>query len=210
MTLPPDRADEISSLLRALARTDSLAEAVASIPGLSVVRARDLLAWTAEVLDEVDLSFAPETTTAAKELPRTAPPGTHELIRIFTDGAARGNPGLAGAGALLLDEEGQVVARAAEFLGKATNNVAEYQAVILGLGRALELGARRVELMSDSELLVRQLGGRYKVRAPHLLPLFQTAKDLLSRFESHRLLHVPREENAEADRLANLAIDERD
>lgn len=209
MTLPPDLADEIPSLLRALARHDSLKAAVASVPGLTLERARVLLDWTAEVLDEVDLSFAPEPPAAPRPL-EVVPAGDHELIRIFTDGAARGNPGLAGAGAVLLDREGLVIERAAEFLGKATNNVAEYQAVILGLRRALDLGARRVELMSDSELLIRQLGGRYKVRAPHLLPLFAQAKKLLAGFESHRLRHVPREENSEADRLANMAIDERE
>ena len=89
---------------------------------------------------------------------------------LFSDGAARGNPGPAGAGAVLLDEQGQTLGRYKLFLGKATNNVAEYQGLILGLGKALELGVRELEARLDSELLVKQLGGQYRVKSPHLKP----------------------------------------
>jgi ribonuclease HI len=130
-------------------------------------------------------------------------------LRIHTDGAARGNPGPAGAGAVLLDGDGNIVARAGRFLGRATNNVAEYEGVLLGLRHAAELGATDVEILTDSELLVRQIAGRYRVRAPHLKPLFEEVQALLRRFERHAVRHVRREENAEADAMANRAIDER-
>ena len=110
---------------------------------------------------------------------------------------------------MILDESGEVVDSLRRFLGTTTNNVAEYEGVILGLARALDLGAKRVELYCDSELLVRQISGRYKVRAAHLRPLFETVTELLREFDSYSLRHVPREKNAEADALANEAIDDR-
>jgi ribonuclease HI len=131
---------------------------------------------------------------------------TDPLI-VHTDGAARGNPGPAGAGAVVTTREGEVLAEIAEALGDATNNVAEYTAAILGLERAAELGATQVELRTDSQLLVHQLSGRYRVRAPHLQPLHARVKELAARFDRVRFVHVPREMNVHADRLANLGVD---
>jgi ribonuclease HI len=125
------------------------------------------------------------------------------------DGASRGNPGEAGFGVHVTDEDGDEVASLYGYLGKATNNVAEYQALIHGLRFALARGAARVEVSSDSELLVRQIEGRYRVKNPGLLPLFREAKALLARFERARVVHVARERNREADALANRAVDER-
>jgi ribonuclease HI len=105
--------------------------------------------------------------------------------------------------------EGSTVASLYGYLGRATNNVAEYQALLHGLRFALGRGARAVEVYSDSELLVRQLAGRYRVKNPGLQPLFREASALLSRFASSRVSHVPREKNREADALANRAVDER-
>ena len=127
---------------------------------------------------------------------------------LHTDGAARGNPGPAGAGAFLADEDGRELGSFKLFLGKTTNNVAEYKALILGLTKALELGVRHLEARLDSELLVKQLNGQYRVKSPHLKPLYEQARDLLQRFESRTIIHVRREFNSEADRLANLAIDQ--
>jgi len=127
-------------------------------------------------------------------------------LLLFCDGASRGNPGAAGAGAVLYDEQRAEVAGIYKFLGHATNNEAEYQGVIIGLEKAGALGARRVVVHADSELMVRQLLGVYRVRAPHLRPLHQRATDLLSKLEGWEAKHVPREENARADALANEAI----
>ena len=130
-------------------------------------------------------------------------------LRLHVDGASRGNPGEAGFGVHVTDPSGSDVASLYGYLGRATNNVAEYQALLHGLRWALASGASRVEVFSDSELLVRQLVGRYKVKNAGLLPLHREAQGLLARFESARLSHVPRERNREADALANRAVDER-
>ena len=128
-------------------------------------------------------------------------------VIINCDGAARGNPGPAGAGAIVVDENGAVLAEVAEGLGETTNNVAEYTAVIRGLEEAKRLGAREVLLRSDSQLLINQLTGRYRVKAPHLQPLHKRVRDLMRAFTRVDLEHVPRERNAAADSLANLGVD---
>ena len=126
---------------------------------------------------------------------------------IFTDGAARGNPGPAGAGVYIIDANGNPVDEIAQFLGHATNNVAEYRALLLGMERARDLGARQVEIRADSELVVRQMRGEYRVRSPGLQPLFQRAQTLEKAFDVVEYVHVRRELNRDADRLANRAID---
>ena len=128
-------------------------------------------------------------------------------VIINCDGAARGNPGPAGAGAVVVDESGTVLAEVAEGLGETTNNVAEYTAVIRGLEEAKRLGASEVLLRSDSQLLINQLTGRYLVKAPHLQPLHRRVRSLMSGFAKVDLEHVPRERNAAADSLANLGVD---
>ena len=128
-------------------------------------------------------------------------------LRLHVDGASRGNPGEAGFGVHVASDGGETVASLYGYLGRATNNVAEYQALLHGLRYALERGARDVRVFSDSELLVRQLAGRYRVKNEGLLPLFREAQSLLARFESARVSHVPREQNREADALANKAVD---
>lgn len=126
---------------------------------------------------------------------------------VSCDGASRGNPGPAGAGAQITDDAGVVLAEVAEGLGEATNNVAEYTAVILGLQRAHEIGAVDVLLRSDSQLLINQLTGRYRVKTPHLQPLHRRVRELAAGFEAIEFEHVRRERNTEADRLANLGVD---
>ncbi|HWL90479.1 MAG TPA: ribonuclease HI family protein, partial [Actinomycetota bacterium] len=107
----------------------------------------------------------------------------------------------------ITDDDGLVVAEIARGIGETTNNVAEYTAVIEGLALAMELGARSVTLRSDSQLLINQLTGRYRVKAPHLQPLHRRARSLAAGFERVSFEHVPREENIEADRLANEGVD---
>ena len=129
---------------------------------------------------------------------------------IHTDGAARGNPGPAGAGAILRDAaDGSVLAEIAEPLGRATNNVAEWTAVQLALEEALRLGATHVDLRMDSQLVARQIAGIYRVKHPDLQPLHRRVMQLLERIGGYSVGHVPRELNKEADRLSNVAIDGR-
>jgi len=124
------------------------------------------------------------------------------------DGASRGNPGPAAVGVRITDTHGEVLAEIAEGIGVATNNVAEYTAVIRGLARARELGAQEVLVRSDSRLLVEQLSGRFKVKNPMLQRLHAEASSLAAGFARIRYEHVPREQNTEADRLANRGVDE--
>ena len=126
---------------------------------------------------------------------------------IFSDGASRGNPGPAAIGAVIYDETGRELHTVSRRIGRATNNEAEYQAAIAGLEAALALGAREVELRVDSELVVRQLDSRYKVRNPRLKRLFGRVKDLQWRFAAFQAHAVPREQNRRADQLANQALD---
>ena len=126
---------------------------------------------------------------------------------LWTDGAARGNPGPAGIGVMLKTRSGDVIVAEGRSIGHATNNVAEYRALLLGLEKALERGVRRVEVRADSELLIKQLKSEYRVKHPGLRPLFEQAAAMLRRFETFRLTHVRREHNSEADRLANEGID---
>jgi ribonuclease HI len=126
---------------------------------------------------------------------------------VHVDGGARGNPGPAAAAAVLATPDGQVVDEAAERIGDATNNVAEYRALLLGLERAHALGATEVELVNDSELVAHQVNGRYRVKHPALIGLYRAARDALDGFETWSLTPVPRRENAEADALVNQALD---
>lgn len=130
------------------------------------------------------------------------------FLKLFTDGAARGNPGPAGAGAVLCDAKGGVREELCEYLGETTNNIAEYRALLLGLKKAVALGSTEIEILADSELMVRQLNGEYRVKNEGLRPLFQEAVRLLKRFKKYSIKHIDREQNYEADRLANRAIDE--
>jgi ribonuclease HI len=174
----------------------------------------------AEEIDEaMDLSKAERERrrrerVQAEERERLAVQAAEEAerarrTRLYTDGAARGNPGPAGAGAVILNPDGHVVAKIGKFLGDSTNNVAEYMGLILGLKRAKAMGIKELEVYADSELLVKQLLGEYQVKAEHLRPLHDEAKALLQAFSFIQLRHIPREENAQADAMSNRAIDER-
>lgn len=127
---------------------------------------------------------------------------------IHIDGGSRGNPGDAGFGVYVEAPDGSTT-ELYGFLGRATNNVAEYKALIHALDFARKAGAKSVAVYSDSELVVRQMAGQYKVKHPDMIPLHQEARSLMRRFERATLEHVRREQNREADRLVNLAIDER-
>jgi ribonuclease HI len=134
-------------------------------------------------------------------------PGTHPRVVINCDGAARGNPGPAGAGAVVADPDGTVLVEIAQGLGETTNNVAEYTPAIRGLEAAQGLGAEEVLLRSDSQLMINQMTGRYRVKTAHLQPLHRRVSDLVRGFRRVEFEHVPRAENAQADQLANAGVD---
>jgi ribonuclease HI len=126
---------------------------------------------------------------------------------VHVDGGARGNPGPAAAAAVLATPDGDVVDEVAETIGTATNNVAEYRALLLGLARARELGADEVEVIGDSELVAKQVAGAYKVKHPSMRPLYLDAMAALRDFRSWSMRTVPRAQNARADALVNAALD---
>jgi ribonuclease HI len=128
-------------------------------------------------------------------------------LTVNVDGGARGNPGPAAIGAIVRDGDGEVLAERGERIGRATNNVAEYKALLLGIELAAELGAGELDLVGDSELIVRQVEGRYKVKDATMKELHGQVKAALASFETWSIRHVRRESNAEADRLVNQALD---
>jgi probable phosphoglycerate mutase len=134
-------------------------------------------------------------------------PGASEWLTAHCDGGSRGNPGPAGFGAVITDARGHVVARLSDFLGIQTNNFAEYSGLLAVLKWALEHGQRRLRVVSDSELMVKQMKGQYKVASPGLRPLWEEAKALARKLDGFEMTHTLRGGNKEADRLANEAMD---
>jgi len=128
-------------------------------------------------------------------------------LQIFTDGAARGNPGPAGIG-IVIKQAGQIIAEIADYIGKTTNNIAEYSAFIRGLEQAVKLKAKEISVFCDSELLVKQIKGEYRVKNQGLAPLFARAKALIDNFDKFEITFIPREKNKAADQLANQGIDQ--
>lgn len=135
------------------------------------------------------------------------PEGGYEEVVVNADGASRGNPGPSSSAAVAYDITGRRVSSVASAIGKATNNVAEYKACLLGLRLASRLGARRVTVRMDSELVVRQLRGEYRIRNGQLRPLAEAVLREAESFDSCRFEHIPRSENSDADRLANDTLD---
>jgi ribonuclease HI len=130
-------------------------------------------------------------------------------VIVHVDGGARGNPGPAAVAAVASDLSGEPLAERNEYIGETTNNVAEYKAVLLALALARELGANEVEVVNDSELIARQIGGEYKVKQEHLKPLHRAVMDELRGFDRWAVRSVRREHNVRADELVNEALDAR-
>lgn len=141
------------------------------------------------------------------EGPSLAPPGPQGWVTAHCDGGSRGNPGPAGFGAVVAGPKGEVLARLSQFLGVQTNNFAEYSGLLAVLKWALEHGYRRLKVVSDSELMVQQMKGRYKVASPVLRPLWEEARALARQLDGFEIAHTLRGGNKEADRLANEAMD---
>ena len=131
-----------------------------------------------------------------------------KVLQLFSDGASRGNPGEAGAGIAILDEKGNELVGTGQYLGQCTNNEAEYRALLFGLVKCGEFGRGEIKAHLDSELIVKQIRGEYRVKHPNLKPLFQETIEKLSEFASFSITHVRREKNSRADSLANQAIDD--
>ncbi|GMU62002.1 MAG: ribonuclease HI family protein [Myxococcales bacterium] len=184
------------AVLRFIAREEPLLATLGAFPQLDRARLKRILERAASMVE------------GGEQAPVVQVPAISR-VRVYSDGAARGNPGPSGAGAVLVEPSGQVVDRLGKFLGHQTNNYAEYMGLLLGLKRAKELGVAEVEVFADSELMLRQLGGRYQVKSPSLRPLYQEALRLLNDFERVKFVHVPREMNRAADEMSNRAIDER-
>jgi len=127
-------------------------------------------------------------------------------LTIYVDGASRGNPGPAAVGAVIKDEKGTTILKVSSSIGRATNNQAEYSALIVALQEAMKLGADQVYINTDSQLMSEQINGNYKVRNAHIRPLFEKAMQLLTAFQYYSIDHIPRYLNSEADALANEAL----
>jgi ribonuclease HI len=198
------------SVLRHLAQTLSVSKTLKRFSSLSPRDLQEIFQRSAERAKEdpklARPAFPPEDS---KSSPPVSSAKDFPEFFIHTDGASRGNPGEAGAGAVISDSRGRTLKELKQYLGMATNNVAEYRAAILALEKARELGAKRVTLFLDSELVVRQLRGEYRVRESHLKVLHQKAQEVLNRFSQCSILYIPREENRRADQLANEAINQK-
>ncbi|WP_373046212.1 ribonuclease HI family protein [Vulgatibacter sp.] len=207
-----------AEVLRFMAREEAFEHTLQAHPALARADLASLLENAARIyaareeaaLDKARAAApAPEQPAPAARPVRKVPVGAHKRLRVYSDGAARGNPGPAGAGAVIVAPDGEIIERLGRFLGNNTNNYAEYMGLLIGLERAHELGAREVEVLADSQLMIRQLGGSYKVKAENLRPLYLEALALLRGFDAVKLVHVPREQNKDADEMSNRAIDER-
>ena len=129
-------------------------------------------------------------------------------VIVYTDGASRGNPGHPGIGIVFMDEKGNVVKEISEYIGETTNNIAEYTALVTALKEAVEMNFEEIEVISDSELMVKQINGEYQVKNQGLKPLYSEACRLLKEFKNYYVRHVGREQNKRADALANQGIDD--
>ena len=129
-----------------------------------------------------------------------------DRVVIYADGASLGNPGLAAIGATIKDEQGKPIARISRRIGRTTNNQAEYRAIIAALEEAIRLGAKQVDINLDSQLVVRQISGEYRVRKVTLKPLYQRVKQLQGLLKGSTITYIPRQQNIEAHNLANMAL----
>jgi ribonuclease HI len=188
----------LKSFLEELKRTLDLKKTIERL-GMTDSEARDLIA---SLQLKLKLELKPKLKLSEQKLAAKAP-----FFSVYVDGASRGNPGRAGAGAVIKDADGKVIKRMKKGLGITTNNMAEYRALIMGLEEAKRLGLDRVKVFADSELVVKQIKGEYRVKNETLRPLYSEALDLADGFEGFNISYITRDKNAEADRLANMAID---
>jgi len=184
----------LADILGAMAHTEALATLSEELPDLSPAALRMVLEQASHLLQEVAASR------------RSRQPAPRSLV-LHIDGAARGNPGPAGIGVVMWDEAGDFREEHEAYIGEATNNVAEYEALLFGLRKARELGYTAIKVFSDSELIVRQIRGEYRVKHPRLRKFYDQVQALLRSFDAVEIAHVPRGMNTRADLLANRAIE---
>ncbi len=151
--------------------------------------------------------LSPSTGSEEKDVSGNKPFGRIVGLVVNVDGASRGNPGKAGIGVAIFDKDSKLIKECSEYIGTATNNVAEYKALILGVKEAIKCGAQEILFRTDSELLAKQIMGEYKVRNTQLMYLFTEVQGLLKKLPKWKIKHIPRVENKEADMLANKGID---
>jgi len=178
---------------------------------LSPKQVRKILQEAIEIIGPRTKDLAPPPRPQAPKEPGKGKDWKGKLkgrtLHLYSDGASRGNPGEAGAGITILDEQGNELVGTGKYLGQCTNNEAEYRALLLGLAKCGEFGKGRIKAHLDSELIVKQVLGAYRVKHPNLIPLFQEVMQRLSDFAFFSIIHVRREKNSRADQLANQAID---
>jgi len=214
MQIDPALAAKLANVLKKVAHGKPLAVAAAE-SGIGAAELERIMKqlerelWSKAREEEPPKDPHTRATTTEKKKPakkKTKKPGGLSLVA-YADGGSRGNPGKAAAAAIIFDSEGAELLRRARLLGKATNNVAEYEGVLLALGLCRELGARAVTLRLDSELVVRQVDGSYKVKHPELQKLHTRVRELIGEFDTVEVEHVPRAKNHDTDKLVNLALD---
>jgi ribonuclease HI len=195
-------------VLEALAASLDTAEVLSRFPGLSREQLRSMVREAASRLSHAAARPAAGRGMAAgAAVPDAAAGAWPEEVTVHIDGGSRGNPGEAGVGVFFQDSAGTPLQRIARYIGRATNNTAEYQALLVALARAREAGVKHLRVFSDSELLVNQVNGRYRTTVPHLQQLLQEAIRLMRDIKRVDVAHVRREQNREADALANEAMD---
>lgn len=198
--MKPDDGLE-ARFLKELYRTLDLKETLGNL-GLSEGQAKAILKGLVEERSGGSVHKKPEHE--AEPHHKAVAQGVYE---VYVDGASRGNPGPAGAGAVIKAPDGEIVKKLKKYLNLTTNNMAEYSALLTGLEAAKKMGIRKLRVFADSELMVRQMNGVYKVKSEDLRTLYEKAKTLMASFEEARISHVYREKNCIADALANEAID---
>jgi len=194
------------AVLEALAASLDAGEVLARFPGLA---REDLRGIVSEAAGRLPRAAAKPALDAPAKSASGPPRVWPAEVTVHVDGGARGNPGEAGAGVYFQDSSGVPLESIARYLGRATNNTAEYQALLIALARARDAGVRHLRVFSDSELLVNQVNGRYRTRVPHLQQYLQEAIRLMREIGRVDVAHVRREQNTEADALANEAMDNR-
>jgi len=199
------------AVLEALAASLDAGEVLSRFPGLAREQLREIVLEAAVRLPRAaGRSMSAPATTAASNAASAGVAGAWPAeVTVHIDGGARGNPGEAGIGAYFQDRSGASLQSIARYIGRATNNTAEYQALLIALARARDAGVKHLRVFSDSELLVNQVNGRYRTTVPHLQQYLQEAIRLMREIGRVDVTHVRREQNKEADALANEAMDKR-
>jgi len=199
---------EPRAVLEAFAASLDAGEVLARFPGLTREDLRGLIREAARRASRPAASHAPAAAVRTAAAPALAASGPWpEEVTVHIDGGSRGNPGEAGAGVYFQDRSGAPLQSISRYLGRATNNTAEYQALLIALARARDVGVKHLRVFSDSELLVNQVNGRYRTKVPHLQQFLQEAIRLMREIGRVDVAHVRREKNVEADALANEAMD---